>query len=273
MTQSRLIFLGTGSSGGVPRVGNDWGICDPAEPRNRRRRCSVLLDAGDLSDPDKCTRVLIDTAPDLREQLLDVGVNHLDALVYTHDHADQSHGIDDVRALALHMRQPIPTYMDTRTAGTLTSRFDYCFEGRGGYPPILDRQTFIEPGRPFTVEGRGPALTLLPLEQLHGRIISLGFRIGDLAYCNDLHDLPAESMRRLEGTQTLILDALRYTPHPSHAHLERALDWIEQIKPQTAWLTNLHVDMDYRTLCSELPDHVRPAYDGLSVKFNAFADL
>lgn len=267
MEQARFTFLGTGSSGGVPRVGNDWGDCDPSEPRNRRRRCCALLDVGPLDDPDTCTRILIDSSPELREQLLDVGLQHLDALVYTHDHADQSHGIDDVRALALRMRRRVPTYMDTRTASTLTERFSYCFKGHGGYPPILDRQADIVPLEPFTITGEGGPVTLLPVEQMHGRIMSLGFRIGNLAYCNDLHDFPEESLEALTGLDTLILDALRYTPHPSHAHLERALDWIERLAPKEAWLTNLHIDMDYQTLCKELPDHVRPAYDGLALDF------
>lgn len=267
MGQARFTFLGTGSSGGVPRVGNDWGDCDPSEPRNRRRRCCALLDVGPLDAPDTCTRILIDSSPELREQLLDVGLQHLDALVYTHDHADQSHGIDDVRALALRMRRRVPTYMDARTASTLTERFSYCFKGHGGYPPILDRQADIVPLEPFTITGEGGPVTLLPVEQMHGRIMSLGFRIGDLAYCNDLHDFPEESLEALTGLDTLILDALRYTPHPSHAHLERALDWIERLAPKEAWLTNLHIDMDYQTLCKELPDHIRPAYDGLALDF------
>ncbi|MEM5517601.1 MBL fold metallo-hydrolase [Henriciella sp. AS95] len=266
---ARLTFLGTGSSGGVPRVGNDWGVCDPSEHRNRRRRCSVLIDLGNLAAPDTCTRVLIDSAPDLREQLLDARVSHLDGLVYSHDHADQSHGIDDVRALALRMGRQIPTYMDAATASTLTSRFEYCFQGKGGYPPILDLNPLIEPEQPFSVTGEGGALKLLPVKQYHGRIISLGFRVGELAYCNDLHDLPDESFDQLSGTNVLIVDALRYKPHPSHAHLERALDWIERIQPQKAFLTNLHIDMDYQTLCRELPDHVRPAYDGLCIDFTA----
>jgi phosphoribosyl 1,2-cyclic phosphate phosphodiesterase len=265
---ARFTFLGTGSSGGVPRVGNDWGVCDPDEPRNRRRRCCALVDVGPKEAPDKCTRVLIDSSPDLREQLLDVGLKHLDALVYTHDHADQSHGIDDVRALALVMRRTIPTFMDARTAETLTSRFEYCFKGMGGYPPILDLRDFISPGERFTIKGNGSPLTLEPLKQLHGNIVSLGFKMGNLAYCNDLHELPEESFASLEGVDILVLDALRYEPHPSHAHLERALNWIERIRPREAWLTNLHVDMDYATLCEELPQGVRPAHDGLTLDFN-----
>ncbi|MEQ8559644.1 MAG: MBL fold metallo-hydrolase [Henriciella sp.] len=267
MQGARFTFLGTGSSGGVPRVGNDWGACDPAEPRNRRRRCCVLIDAGDLSSPDDCTRILIDSSPDLREQLLDLEVKHLDALVYTHDHADQSHGIDDVRGLALRMRRTIPTYVDAPTAASLTKRFEYCFKGKGGYPPILDQQPLIEIGQPFTIPGRGPDVTLLAVEQFHGRIRSLGFRIGNLAYCNDLHGFPEESLAMLEGVDILILDALRYTPHPSHANLEQALEWIEQIGPRKAWLTNLHIDLDYQTLLKELPEGVEPAYDGLCLDF------
>lgn len=264
----RFTFLGTGSSGGVPRVGNDWGDCDPNEPRNRRRRCCVLIDAGELSKPDQCTRILIDSSPDLREQLLDQDVQHLDALVYTHDHADQSHGIDDVRALALRMRHTIPTYLDAPTAASLTSRFEYCFKGKGGYPAILDQQPLIQVGKPFTVPGRGPDIQLTPFDQEHGRIRSLGFRIGSLTYCNDLSDLPEESLETMEGSEILIMDALRYTPHPSHANLEQALEWIERIGPREAYLTNLHVDMDYETLCRELPPHIRPAYDGLSLDFS-----
>ena len=264
---ARFTFLGTGSSGGVPRVGNDWGACDPNEPKNRRRRCCALVDLGDPSRPDECTRILIDSSPDLREQLLDQEVRHLDALVYTHDHADQSHGIDDVRALALRMQRTIPTYMDQPTAQSLTTRFEYCFKGKGGYPPILDLQPLIEPDEPFEVPGRGGAVTILPIEQLHGRIRSLGFRMGNLAYCNDLHDFPPGSLEKLEGVELLVLDALRYTPHPSHAHLNRALEWIEAIGPAQAWLTNLHVDLDYATLLKELPDNVKPAHDGLAVPF------
>lgn len=268
MSQSgRFTFLGTGSSGGVPRVGGDWGVCDPSEPRNRRRRCCVLIDVGELSRPDDCTRVLVDSSPDLREQLLDAEVHHLDAVVYTHDHADQSHGIDDVRSLALMMRQAIPTYLDAPTAQSLNTRFEYCFKGKGGYPPILNQQPLIEPGNAFTVPGRGPDISLLPVEQYHGNIRSLGFRVGNLAYCNDLHAFPDESLRLLEGTDILVIDALRYTPHPSHANLEQALEWIEQIAPREAYLTNLHVDMDYKTLKAELPDRVYPAYDGLTLDF------
>jgi len=265
MKRLRFTLLGTGSSGGVPRIGNDWGACDPAEPKNRRMRCSALADVYDAEAPDELTRILIDTSPDLREQLLGVNVQHLDAIVFTHDHADQTHGIDDVRALAIRHRRQIDTYMDSPTRGTLVPKFRYCFEGAGGYPAILNLKDDITPYKTFELNGQGGDVSFEPLLQQHGRIPSLGFRIGSLAYCNDLNGLPDATLERLLDLDVLILDALRYTPHPSHAHLEKALGWILQLKPKRAVLTNLHVDFDYATLCSELPDGVEPAYDGWAV--------
>lgn len=263
MTQKlRFTLLGTGSSGGVPRVGNDWGDCDPNEPKNRRRRCSALVETYDDLTPTDITRVLIDTSPDLREQLLDAHIDHLDAIVFTHDHADQTHGIDDVRALAIRNSAAIKTYLDADTAKTLVPKFKYVFEGQGGYPAILDRQPALEAGVSFTVSGRGGSIDLLPLDQEHGRIRSLGFRIGPLAYCNDVNDLPSETLSQLHDLDMLILDALRYTPHPTHANVEQALQWIDMLKPKAAMLTNLHVDLDYQTLKSELPTAVAPAFDG-----------
>ena len=262
MTSStRCILLGTGSSGGVPRVGGDWGACDPTERKNRRRRCSILLEK--RSGEGGLTSVLIDTSPDLREQLLDAGVTHLDALVYTHEHADQVHGIDDVRPLVIRRRAALPTFMNARTREILTQRFDYCFEGKGGYPPILDIQPDIEPGVPFTVSGSGGDLTLLPFDMEHGRIRCLGFRVGDFAYCNDVSDLPDAAMAALRGLDTLVIDALRYTDHPTHANVARALEWIADLKPKHAVLTNMHVDLDYATLKRVLPAGVEPGFDGM----------
>ena len=260
-----LTLLGTGSSGGVPRLGNDWGACDPTEPRNRRRRCSALIERFDDRAPEARTRLLIDTSPDLREQLLDAQISRLDGVVYSHDHADQSHGIDDVRPLVIRQRKAIPVWMDAPTRQTLVSKFKYCFAGDKGYPPILDLQPELIPGTPFEVAGPGGVLALLPLLQQHGRIVSLGFRIGGLAYCNDVSDLPPQTRQALTGLEVLIVDALRYTPHPSHAHLDQALEWIAELKPKRAILTNLHVDLDYATLCTTLPEGVEPAYDGLRV--------
>lgn len=258
----RATLLGTGSSGGVPRIGNDWGVCDPDEPRNRRRRCSLLVERF-TEGAEQATRVLIDTSPDLREQLLDARVSALDAVVYSHDHADQSHGIDDIRVIAYRMRRRMPVYADAATADSLTGRFSYCFEGKGGYPPILDLQPAIAPGERFQIEGPAGAVEFLPVDMEHGAIRCLGFRIGDFAYCNDVSDLPEETLVQLQGLDVLVIDALRYTPHPSHAHLEQTLGWIERLKPRRAVLTNLHIDMDYRTLLAELPDGVVPGHDGM----------
>lgn len=257
----RCTLLGTGSSGGVPRVGGDWGACDPKEPKNRRRRCCVLIEKDDGCG---CvTSVLIDTSPDLREQLLDAGVTRLDALVYTHEHADQVHGIDDVRPLVIRQRAALPTFMNAATRDILTKRFDYCFEGMGGYPPILDLQPDITPYTPFEISGAGGNITILPVDMEHGRIRCLGFRINNFAYCNDVSDLPERTKTALEGLDTLVIDALRYTDHPTHANVAKALDWIAELKPRAAVLTNMHVDLDYETLKRELPKSVEPGFDGM----------
>ena len=226
MTQKaclRFTFLGTGSSGGVPRIGNDWGACDPDELKNRRSRCSALLEY--FSDSGGApTRILIDTSPDMREQLLRTDVGRIDAVVYTHEHADQTGGIDDLRVLALRQRQRIPVYMDERTAEALLKRAAYCFEGAGDYPPILDVQPYLVPGQPVSIPGPSGSIEMQPILQFHGRINSLGFRIGDFAYCNDLNDLPEESLQALRGVRTFVVDALRYSMHPSHANVDQALD-------------------------------------------------
>lgn len=263
----RCTLLGTGSSGGVPRVGGDWGACDPGEPKNRRRRCCVLIEKQG-ADGGR-TSVLIDTSPDLREQLLDAGVTELDALLYTHEHADQVHGIDDVRPLVIRRRAPLSTFMNAATREILTQRFDYCFEGRGGYPPILDLQPDIRPGVPFSVEGAGGTLRLLPVDMEHGQIRCLGFRVCGLAYCNDVSGLPDATKEALMGLDTLVIDALRYAPHPTHANLSQALDWIEELKPRRAVLTNMHVDMDYATLKQELPAGVEPGFDGMVIEVSS----
>ena len=260
------VIMGCGSSGGVPRPGGaggkgEWGACDPDEPRNRRRRCSLLVRRG-------ATAVVIDTAPDFREQMLDAAVERLDAVLFTHDHADQTHGIDDLRPYAIRARRRVPVYGDAATFRVLTQRFGYCFETPpgSGYPPILERRE-IAPGVPFAIEGPGGAMPVVAFEQIHGDITSLGYRIGGLAYSSDVSDLPEASFRALEGLDVWILDALRYAPHPSHAHVEKALDWIARVKPARAILTNLHIDLDYRRLAGELPAGVEPAFDGLTVAF------
>ncbi|MFT3724667.1 MAG: MBL fold metallo-hydrolase [Hyphomonadaceae bacterium] len=258
-------ILGCGSSGGVPRIGNDWGACDPAEPRNRRSRCSILIRswAPGATEP---TLVLVDTSPDMRDQLLAARIDRLDAVLLTHEHADQCHGIDDLRALVIRHRRRMPVHMGRVTADIIGQRFGYCFEGSGGYPAILDKEVDLEPGRVVRIEGRGGPVDILSLAQDHGGIPSLGFRAGAFAYCNDVVRLPEASLERLGGLHTFVVDALRYTNHPTHASVSQALAWIERVKPRRSVLTNLHVDLDYQTLRAELPAGVEPAYDGLELE-------
>ena len=260
-------IMGCGSSGGVPRIGGNWGACDPAEPKNRRRRCSLLVEerAGEA-----VTRLLVDTSPDLRVQLLDAGVGTLDAVLYTHDHADQTHGIDDLRGVAINKRGRIDVYADDTTARTLTRRFAYCFDQPPGspYPAILRLHSLPPPGAPLLIAGKGGTIEALPFLQDHGTMPSLGFRFGPLGYSSDLVGLPEESFALLAGVHTWIVDCLRYEPHPTHAHLALALEWIARLEPKRAILTNLHIDLDYRRLAAELPRGVEPAYDGMTLDFD-----
>ncbi len=261
----QIRLLGTGSSGGVPRIGNDWGACDPAEPRNRRSRCSILIRswAPGATEP---TLVLVDTSPDLREQLLSARITRLDAVLLTHEHADQCHGIDDLRALVIRHRKRIPVHMDPSTADIIGRRFDYCFNGAGSYPAILDKKVNLEPGKVVQIEGPGGPVDILALAQDHGGVPSLGFRIGTFAYCNDVVSLPETTLARLGGLDMFVVDALRYSDHPTHASVSQALGWIEHLKPRRSVLTNLHVDLDYRRLRAELPAGVEPAFDGMELE-------
>jgi phosphoribosyl 1,2-cyclic phosphate phosphodiesterase len=256
-------ILGCASSGGVPRVGTGWGACDPNNPKNRRRRCSLLVER---RGPGGITRILIDTSPDLREQLIDADVNWLDAVLYSHEHADHTHGIDDLRGLYLHGRKRINVYADDPTSRMLMTRFSYCFVQPPGseYPAILNMHG-LSPGNPVTIAGKGGPITALPFTQDHGDIQSLGFRIGDVAYSSDLHDMPAASAAALSGLDVWIVDALRYHPHPSHFSVADALAWIERIKPRRAVLTNMHTDLDYEVLRAGLPANVEPGYDGMRI--------
>lgn len=259
-----VTILGCGPSTGVPRADGDWGACDPNEPRNARTRSGMVLRAfhGDTRDDAHATIVLIDTSPDLRAQLLSARVRHIDAVVFTHEHADQTHGLDDVRAIVQTQRSRIATFMDERTAEIIVPRFQYAFEGKSAYPAIFSPPAMITAGQPFTVSGRGPTIAMTPLLQDHGLAPSLGFRVGGFAYSNDLVDMPEETFAALEGLDLWIVDALRYKPHPTHAHLEKTLGWIERLKPKHTVLTNMHGDLDYATLRAQLPAHIEPAYDG-----------
>ena len=256
-----LTILGCGSSAGVPRPALGWGRCDPNNPKNRRRRCSLLVER--VSNPGT-TRVLIDTSPDLREQLIDAKVDHIDAVFLTHEHADQTHGIDDLRSVVLHQRRRIPVYFNVSTAKDIMARFSYCFISPKGseYPPILDRMA-IEANESCKIEGKGGDVTLSAFLLQHGHIPTLGYRIGNAAYSPDVSDIPHESWPLLENLDLWILDGLRYAPHPSHFSVDDALSWIERFKPRRAIITNMHSDLDYEVLRHKLPDNVVPAYDGM----------
>jgi phosphoribosyl 1,2-cyclic phosphate phosphodiesterase len=264
-------ILGCGSSGGVPRLDGSWGECDPAHPKNHRTRCSLLVQQSSEAGQ---TSVLIDTSPDMRAQLIEAQTTWLDAILYSHDHADQTHGIDDVRAMVYARRQQIDVWMDQATADTLTSRFDYCFHQSEGslYPAILKDNRITTPYEPIRIAGEGGGITATPFRQIHGSIDSLGFRIGDVAYSSDISDLPEESFADLEGLDCWIVDALRREPHPTHFHLDKTLELIETLKPKRAILTNLHIDLDYETLCKTLPKGVMPAYDGMVFSAKAIVD-
>jgi len=263
MGELRFTILGCGSSGGVPRLGGQWGDCDPDNPRNTRRRCSMLVER---EGAEGTTTVLIDTSPDLRSQLLDTGTGRLDGVVYTHSHADHVHGIDDLRMIVFNMRARIPVWADGDTQNALFSRFGYAFVQPEGspYPPILDMKTIKGP---FTIDGPGGEITLTPFQVGHGSIDSLGFRIADLAYLPDVAEIPEDAWPTLDNLDCWVLDALRRTPHPTHAHLDLALDWIARAAPRRAVLTNMHIDMDYDAVARDTPEHVTPAHDGMVIRY------
>ena len=264
MAGLRFTVLGCGSSPGVPRIGNDWGACDPKNPKNRRSRCSLLVER--MAAPGQTTRVLVDTSPDLRAQALAADFGTLDGVLYTHPHADHIHGIDDLRGFVINMRRRVDVHADAQTMTRLREAFGYCFETPPGsdYPPIVTGHP-IAAGEPVTIDGPGGPLTALPIIQIHGRITSLAFRFGGLAYSPDVSDLDDEAEYRLQDLDVWIVDALRYAPHPSHFSLDQALGWIERLKPKRAILTHMHVDLDYEAVRRALPAHVEPAYDGMVI--------
>ena len=261
----RLVFriLGCGSSGGVPRLGGKWGYCDPCNPRNRRTRCSLLIR---LFDNGRTTTVLIDSSPDLRQQLLDAGIGLLDGVVYTHAHADHVNGLDDLRMIFHNRRKRLPVWADKPTRSELINRFSYAFLQPPGssYPPMLD---LFDINGPVTVTGKAGAITLIPFPVQHGAIGSKGFRIESLAYLPDASAMGPEGWETINELDCWIIGALRRKPHPSHIHLDQTLLWIERASPKRAVLTNLHIDMDYQTLLDETPPHVEPAYDGLEIHY------
>ncbi len=263
----RFTILGCGSSPGVPRIGGFWGACDPKNPKNRRRRCSFSIER---IGPNGSTNVVIDTGPDFREQMLDANISRLDAVLYTHGHADHVHGIDDLRGFALIQRERINVYSNAATVKRLHEGFGYCFKSPNPkmYPPILVANTIV-PFEPLTIEGEGGAIEILPVEQRHGPIVSLGYRIScgrtrDVCYSSDISGLDDNAQSHLKDLGVWIVDALQYEPHISHFSLSQSLEWIEKIKPDRAILTHMHIPLDYDIVQEETPQHVSPAYDGLS---------
>lgn len=261
----KATILGCSSSPGVPRIGNDWGACDPHEPRNRRTRCALLLER--FADGDTPTRVLVDTGPDMRTQLLAANVGFVDGVIYTHAHADHTHGIDDLRAFAQMTRRLVETYADEKTQAHLERAFGYCFSTPPGsfYPPIL-RHTPMPPGKPLTIAGAGGPLTIMPFRQTHGDIETMGLRVGGLAYSCDISAVPDATLPHLRDLDVWIVDALRYKPHPSHFSVAEAVDWSRRLGARRAVLTHMHIDLDYATLKAELPEGVEPAYDGMVIE-------
>lgn len=262
MAVLRYTILGCGSSGGVPRLGGHWGACDPENPKNHRSRCSMLVER---ITGNGTTRVLIDTSPDMRAQLLDANVGDLDGVVFTHQHADHVHGIDDLRMIVFNTKRRLPVWADAPTHAALISRFGYVFVQPAGspYPPILELNLMSDE---VTVSGAGGEIALRPFRVGHGSIDALGFRIGRLAYLPDVAEMYEESWQAVEDLDIWVLDALRRKPHPTHTHLAQSLDWIKQAAPKRAVLTNLHLDLDYQTLKAETPDNVTPAYNGMTLE-------
>jgi phosphoribosyl 1,2-cyclic phosphate phosphodiesterase len=252
----KVRILGCGTSSGVPRVGNDWGSCDPSEARNRRRRVSILIEHDG-------TRILVDTSPDLREQLLDANVRDLAAVIWTHDHADHCHGIDDLRQVYHARGAPVPGYARPETLAILRNRFGYAFEGKGDYPPVVEARTLPDELRIAGIEVR-------VVDQPHGSITSAGLRFDlagkSVAYATDFNDLTQDMANLYQGVDVWIVDALRRRPHPTHPHLAQALEWVGVVRPKRAILTHMDNSMDYHGLTAELPHGVEPGFDGQEIE-------
>ena len=259
----RVTILGCGSSGGVPRIGGNWGACDPSDPKNRRRRCAILIDR---IEGCAMTRVLVDTGPDLVPQMLDAGVSTLDAVVWTHSHADHAHGIDDLRQMAYNAHARVQGYADAETSASLRDRFGYVFETAPGsnYPPICDLHLL---DGPITIEGAGGPIEIIPFTVPHGEINALGLKIstsgGGIVYLPDVQTIPEDAWPIIGTPEIFICDALRHAPHPSHAHLALTLEWLARSGTPKGVLTNMHIDLDHAKTDAETPDNVTPAYDGM----------
>lgn len=260
----RFTILGCSSSPGVPRITGDWGACDPTNPKNRRTRAAFMVQQYD--DNGGVTTVVIDTGPDFREQMIAARVTHIDAVLYTHAHADHIHGLDDLRGYFYGAQQRVPIHATRETMDRIRQGFGYCLETPPGsnYPPIVEAKVIGSLDVPVRISGAGGTISIRPHLQQHGDIYSLGIRVGDVAYCSDISDFPPETVEKLQELDVLIIDALQYRFHPSHLSLEQSLDWIERLKPKRAILTHMHTPLDYDTVMAETPDHVVPAYDQMS---------
>ncbi len=251
----KVTILGSGAAGGVPSISRGWGACDPANPRNRRRRPSIMVEEGGA-------RLLVDTSPDCREQLLDAGVQSISGVLFTHDHADHLHGIDDLREVNRAMQASLPIFAAPEVVDSIRRRFPYVLggveEGQSIYKPMLDAH---EIDGPFTVAG----LRVVPYDQDHGYCRTLGFRFGGFAYSTDVVNMPQASFDALAGVRVWVVGCLSFQPHPTHAHLDKVLEWISRIAPERAYLTHMTPSMDYDSLRARLPAGVEPAYDGLEI--------
>jgi len=263
----KLTVLGCGGSGGVPLAGRQpggyWGKADPANPKNRRSRVSVLIETDGNADGGKPTRILIDTSPDLRQQILDNDISDIDAVLFTHAHADHCHGLDELRGLVYSRGAPIDAYMDARTHALLSQRFDYAFsssrEENNLYPALMSDHVIAGT---FSIGG----VPVQSFEQTHGREHSIGYRIGDIAYSTDASALDDNAFAILHGVKLWVVDCLRDEPHPTHSHTEQTLEWIARVKPERAILTHMNEQLDYDELKGRCPPGVEPGYDGLVVE-------
>jgi len=253
----KVTFLGCGGAAGVPTISGGWGACDPANPRNRRLRSSILVEEGE-------TRILVDTSPDLRDQLLAAEVRSVDAVIYTHDHADHLHGIDDLREINRATRKWLPIWGDAGTLATARNRFAYAFEpmvemGEFIYRPLLEAHEISGPFRIGDIE-------VIPFDQDHGYCRTLGLRFGPIAYSTDVVELPPDAFKALEGVDTWIIGCLVDYPHQTHAHIAKALEWIDCVRPRRAYITHMGSRLDYEAVRRAVPPHVIPAHDGLVIE-------
>lgn len=252
----KVRILGCGGSGGLPLIGNNWGDCDPNEPKNRRTRVSILVEDGDQT-------LLVDTSPDMRQQLLDADVKDLSAILYTHAHADHAHGIDNIRSVNWLLERSIPVYANEQTLACLVHSFSYIFEEQS------QKNRFYKPSvipHLLTPEMKFGNINVKTFPQSHGEVISMGYRFNDFGYSTDASELSEEAFEALEGVKVWVVSAIRRKPHYTHAHLDRALEWIERVKPEKAYLTHMDHTMDYGSLMKSLPANVEPAYDGLEIE-------